>query len=377
VSTTTDAIDHHHMMTALALARRGLGRVSPNPAVGCVVLDSRGAVVGRGWTQPGGRPHAETEALARAGDAARGGTAYVSLEPCAHHGVTPPCADALVAAGIARAVIATEDPDPRVSGAGISRLQDAGIETRVGVGRRDAERLNAGFLKRITAGRPLVTLKCATTLDGRIATHSGDSQWITGEIARTWAHGLRASHDAILTGASTVRIDDPELTCRLPGMGGLTPLRVVMDTRLTTPLTANLVSTAKQHATCLITVKDANDERKAVFIDCGVEVIEVRPDDGGRPDAEAALEVLAERGMTRVLVEGGGQVAAALLRANAIDRIAWFRAPAVIGGDGIPVAAGFGVESISDMPRFERRWGFTAGADSLEIFERLGGAGRH
>lgn len=365
------------MMTALALARRGLGRVSPNPAVGCVVLDPDGAVAGRGWTQPGGRPHAETEALTRAGDAARGGTAYVSLEPCTHHGETPPCADALVAAGITRAVIATEDPDSRVSGAGIAKLQEAGIETRVGVGRRDAERLNAGFLMRINSGRPLVTLKCATTLDGRIATHSGESQWITGEVARTWVHGLRANHDAVLTGASTVRVDDPELTCRLPGMGDHTPLRVVLDTRLTTPLTANLVSTARQHPTCLITVKDANDERKAVFVDCGVEVIEVLADDGGRPDVEAALGVLADRGITRVLAEGGGQVAAALLRANVVDRIAWFRAPAVIGGDGIPVAAGFGVDSLSDMPRFERRWEFAAGVDSLEIFERLGGAGRH
>jgi len=341
------------------------------------VLDPDGAVAGRGWTQPGGRPHAETEALRRAGDAARGGTAYVSLEPCAHHGRTPPCAEALVAAGVRRAVIATEDPDPRVSGGGIACLQDAGIEVRVGVGRRDAERLNAGFLKRITTGRPLVTLKCATTLDGRIATISGESQWITGEVARAWGHGLRASHDAVLTGAATVRGDDPELTCRLPGMGDYSPLRVVLDTRLTTPLTSNLVITAKERPTCLITVKDANDERKAVFVDCGVEVIEIEPDDGGRPSADAALRVLAERGITRVLAEGGGQVAAALLRANAVDRIAWFRAPAVIGGDGIPVIGGFGIDSLAEMPRFERRWGFSAGPDSLEIFERLGGAGRH
>ncbi len=209
VATTTDETDLRHMMTALALARRGLGRVAPNPAVGCVIVDSDGAVAGRGWTQPGGRPHGETEALRRAGDAARGGTAYVSLEPCAHHGETPPCADALIEAGIGRCVIATEDPDPRVAGGGIERIRNAGVDVHVGICRLDAERLNAGFIKRVTQGRPLVTLKCATTLDGRIATHSGESQWITGDVARNWTHGLRAAHDAVVTGVATVRADDP------------------------------------------------------------------------------------------------------------------------------------------------------------------------
>ena len=365
------------MMAALALARRGLGRVSPNPAVGCVVLDSGGAVAGRGWTRPGGRPHGETEALRRAGDAARGGTAYVSLEPCAHHGETPPCADALVEAGIARAVIATEDPDPRVSGAGIARLEKAGIEVRVGVGRRDAERLNAGFMKRVTEGRPLVTLKCATTLDGRIATHTGESQWITGEIARSWGHGLRACHDAVLTGASTVRADDPELTCRLQGMETFSPLRVVLDSRLTTPLTSKLVVTAEDHPTWIMTLAGAEHDRKSAFVDCGVEVIEVAADDGGRPDAGAALGILAERGVTRVLAEGGGQVAAALLRAGAVDRIAWFRAPVIIGGDGVPVAEAFGVDGLGQMAAFERRHSFSAGRDCLEIYEREGGVGRY
>jgi diaminohydroxyphosphoribosylaminopyrimidine deaminase/5-amino-6-(5-phosphoribosylamino)uracil reductase len=365
------------MMAALALARRGLGRVSPNPAVGCIVLDSDGAVAGRGWTQPGGRPHGETEALRRAGDAARGGTAYVSLEPCAHHGETPPCADALIEAGIARAVIAAEDPDPRVSGAGIARLENAGVEVRVGVGRRDAERLNAGFLKRVTEGRPLVTLKCATTLDGRIATHTGESQWITGPVARSWGHGLRACHDVVLTGASTVRADDPELTCRLQGMEKFSPLRVVLDSRLTTPLTSKLVATAQDHPTWIMTLAGAEHDRKSAFVDCGVDVIEVRADDGGRPDAHAALAILAERGMTRVLAECGGRVAAALLRAGAVDRIAWFRSPAIIGGDGVPVAEAFGVDGLGQMPVFERRHSFPAGRDCLEIYEREGGVGRH
>jgi diaminohydroxyphosphoribosylaminopyrimidine deaminase/5-amino-6-(5-phosphoribosylamino)uracil reductase len=377
VSTKIEGTDIRHMMAALALARRGLGRVSPNPAVGCVVLDSDGAVAGRGWTRPGGRPHGETEALRRAGDAARGGTAYVSLEPCAHHGETPPCADALIEAGIARAVIATEDPDPRVSGAGIARLEKAGIEVRVGVGRRDAERLNAGFMKRVTEGRPLVTLKCATTLDGRIATHTGESQWITGEVARSWGHGLRACHDAVLTGASTVRADDPELTCRLQGMGTFSPLRVVLDSRLTTPLTSKLVVTAEDHPTWIMTLAGADHDRKSAFVDCGVEVIEVSAGDGGRPDVGAALGILAERGVTRVLAEGGGGVAAALLGAGAVDRIAWFRAPTIIGGDGVPVAEAFGVDGLGQMAAFERRHSFSAGRDCLEIYEREGGVGRH
>lgn len=365
------------MAAALALARRGLGRVAPNPAVGCVILDSDGAVAGRGWTQPGGRPHAETEALRRAGDAARGGTAYISFEPCSHVGKTPPCADALIKAGIARAVIAAEDPDPRVAGAGIRRLQEAGIEVRVGVGRRDAERLNAGFIKRITEGRPLVTLKCATTLDGRIATRSGESQWITGETARHWSHAFRASHDAVLTGVATVRADDPELTCRLPGMAGYSPLRVVLDSRLQTPLTAHVVADARVHPTLVFTVEGADRKRREAFTDCGVEIVEVPADDGGRPDVAAALAALAERGITRVLAEGGGLIVASLLRAGVVDRIAWFRAPDIIGGDGRPVSEGFGVESLSRKVSFERRRAFAAGRDILEIYERAGpGPGR-
>lgn len=365
------------MNAALALARRGLGRVSPNPAVGCVVVDSNGVVAGRGWTQPSGRPHAETEALRRAAGSAKGGTAYVSLEPCAHHGKTPPCADSLIAAGIARVVIAAEDPDSRVSGAGIQRLQEAGIDVRVGVCRRDAERLNAGFMKRVVEGVPLVTLKCATSIDGRIATHSGESQWITGDLARSWGHGLRASHDAILTGAATVRADDPEFTCRLPGMESYSPLRVVMDTRLTTPLTSELVATVEIHPTWIITVAGADRDRKSAFLDCGVEVFEVEADEGGRPAVASALGVLAEKGVTRVLAEGGGQLAAALLRAHVVDRIAWFRAPFIMGGDGVPAVEAFGVDGLAQMAAFERRQIFSVGRDSLEIYEREGGAGRH
>lgn len=362
--------DLRFMGAALTLARRGLGRVWPNPAVGCILLDAHGRVVGRGWTQPGGRPHAETEALARAGARARGGTAYVSLEPCAHHGKTGPCAEALVAAGLARVVIGADDPDPRVAGRGVAILRDGGIAVTRGVRREEAERLNAGFLKRITAERPLVTLKLATTLDARIATQSGESQWITGETARRWGHALRASHDAILAGASTVRIDNPALTCRLPGQEERSPIRVIMDGRLTTPLTAAVVATAGTRPTWILTVPGGDRQRKAAFRDCGLEVIEVRADDGGRPDADAALEMLARRGLTRVLVEGGAALSATLLRAGAVDRLAWFRAPDIIGGDGLPATQGFGITHLSDRCRFHRIRVLSCGRDQLELYEK-------
>jgi diaminohydroxyphosphoribosylaminopyrimidine deaminase / 5-amino-6-(5-phosphoribosylamino)uracil reductase len=207
------------MRSAIALARRGLGTVAPNPAVGCVIVNN-GTVVGRGWTQPGGRPHGETEALRRAGDAASGATAYVSLEPCNHWGKTPPCTEALLEARIGRVVVACEDPDPRVSGSGIRRLREAGVQVDIGLCADEATELNEGFFHRIRDGRPLVTLKLATSLDGRIALRTGESQWITGPTARSWGHGLRARYDAIMVGLNTALADDPELTCRLPGLSG-------------------------------------------------------------------------------------------------------------------------------------------------------------
>jgi len=249
------------MGVALTLARRGLGSVWPNPSVGCVLVrDAR--FVARGWTQPGGRPHAETEALKRAGDAARGATAYVSLEPCAHHGATPPCADALVRAGIARCVAAVEDRDPRVAGRGLAALREAGVETTLGVCGAEAEDLNAGFFMRVRHGRPLVTLKLATSLDGRIATHAGHSQWITGEGARRRTHLLRAEHDAVMVGAATALADDPLLTCRLPGAEQRSPVRIVADGRMQLPLTARLVTSAASAPTWLITLDGGEGTRR-------------------------------------------------------------------------------------------------------------------
>ena len=338
------------MRAALALARRGLGRTWPNPAVGCVIVKD-GRVVGRGNTQPGGRPHAETVALAMAGEAARGATAYVTLEPCSHHGKTPPCAEALVAAGVSRVVAALEDPDPRVSGRGIKLLQEAGIATEVGLEAEVAEETNAGFLMKIRAGRPLVTLKLATSLDGRIATSTGESQWITGPAARARGHLLRAETDAIMVGSATALADDPELTCRIPGLADRSPVRVVVDGGLRLSPASKLANTARQVPVWVIT-RERSATAQALE-DKSVEVIAVG-DKGGHVDLLAGLKALAERGITRLLVEGGAGLAAALFREKLVDRLAWFQAPMVIGGDGLPALQGFGLDKLGAAPRFRR-----------------------
>src|SRR5271157_4309289 len=273
-SGTTRAEDIAHMRSALALARRGLGNTWPNPAVGCVVVKD-GRVVGRAVTAPGGRPHAEPVALDIAGQAARGGTVYVTLEPCCHWGRTPPCTDALIASGVTRVVIATRDPDPRMDGAGIARLRAAGIQVKEGVLRDEADELAAGFGSQVRQGRPLVTLKLASTLDGRIATHSGESRWITGAAARRAAHALRGRHDAVLVGVGTVLADDPALTCRLPGYRPNPIVRIVADSHLRTPLTATLVATAFEHPTWILIRTGTDHERQRAFADLGVKLIEV------------------------------------------------------------------------------------------------------
>ncbi len=361
--------DLHHMRAALALAARGLGNTWPNPAVGCVILRD-GVVVGRGWTQPGGRPHAEAEALGRAGAQARGATAYVTLEPCNHHGRTPPCSEALIAAGVARVVVACGDPDPRVAGSGLARLREAGLEVVTGVAEAEAWALNEGFFRRVQEGRPLYTLKVASTLDGRIATRGGLSQWITGPTARAWGHGLRARHDAIMVGIGTALADDPELTCRLLGLAHRSPVRIVVDSRLRLPLTGRLVTGARAVPTWIVTRDDADPARLGVIADCGVEVIQVPADSAGLPDLVQASAVLAGRGLTRVLAEGGATLAASLLRAGLVDRLEWFRAGAVMGGDGLPAVQGFGVDRLEGMARFERVAVRPAGADLAESYVR-------
>lgn len=356
------------MMTALSLARRNLGDVWPNPAVGCILVRD-GVVLGRGWTGRGGRPHAETEALRQAREAAAGATAYVTLEPCDHHGETPPCSQALIKAGIRRAVVAVEDPDPRVSGRGNERMVRAHIEVSIGVLADEARDLNEGFFFDAESSA-LFTLKSATTLDGRIATRTGESRWITGERARAMAHRLRAEHDAVLVGSGTAIADDPELTCRLPGLGKRSPVRIVADGRLRLPESAKLVKQAGDLPTWILTSSDASSEKRDKLVAAGVEVIDVMADEKGRMDATAMAKALGECGLTRVLIEGGGVLAASFLTADLVDRVAWFRSPKVFGGDARPVAAEFGITQVRDAPTFVRTGVYTFGDDTLETYRR-------
>jgi diaminohydroxyphosphoribosylaminopyrimidine deaminase/5-amino-6-(5-phosphoribosylamino)uracil reductase len=362
------------MRAALGLARRGLGSTWPNPSVGCVIVRD-GRVVGRGVTAPSGRPHAEPQALAMAGELARGATAYVTLEPCCFHGRTPPCTEALIAAGIARVVIATCDPDPRVNGAGMRRLREAGIVVEHGLLQAEADEVAEGLFHRIRLGRPMVTLKLATTLDGRIATADGQSQWITGASARRMTHALRGRHDAVMVGIGTAMADDPDLTCRIPGFKPVPMVRVVADSRLRLRLLSRLVVTAQETPTWVIARGDADPVRAAALEDLGVAVLRVPASEAG-VDIAAGLQALGERGVTRLLVEGGSQLAAALLRADLVDRIAWFHAPAVLGGDGFAAAQGFGVATLAAMPRFVRERVTPVGEDVMtELRRRREGEG--
>nr|WP_321508608.1 bifunctional diaminohydroxyphosphoribosylaminopyrimidine deaminase/5-amino-6-(5-phosphoribosylamino)uracil reductase RibD [uncultured Celeribacter sp.] len=359
--------DLDHMRHALSLAARGLGQVWPNPAVGCVIVQGD-HVVGRGWTQPGGRPHAETMALAQAGAAARGATAYVTLEPCSHHGKTPPCAEALSAAGIARVVVALGDPDPRVNGRGLALLQAAGIEVVTGVCTAQARAAQAGFLSRIERGRPIVTLKLALSWDGRIATASGESQWITGPLARRRVHGMRSSHDAVLVGGGTARVDNPTLTVRGLGVSHQ-PVRLVMSRHLDLPLDGNLAQSAQEVPVWLMHGPDASPDLVSAWQGLGAELIEV-PVAQGRLDAAAALAALGARGLTRVFCEGGGSLAASLLSAGLADYVALFTAGLGIGAEGLPGLGALGLDRLAMAPRYTLERMEQVGPDVLTHWSR-------
>jgi diaminohydroxyphosphoribosylaminopyrimidine deaminase/5-amino-6-(5-phosphoribosylamino)uracil reductase len=357
------------MRVALALARRSLGRTWPNPAVGCVIVKD-GAIVGRGRTQDGGRPHAEADALSQAGGAVRGATVYVTLEPCAHFGRSPPCADALIGAGVAKVVSAIEDPFPEVNGQGHARLRAAGIAVEVGEGAGEADEINAGFLLRVREGRPLFHLKMATSLDGRIATASGESKWITGPAARADGQRLRATHDAILVGANTVEADDPELTCRLPGLEGRSPVRIVLDSRARMSPASRLAASAGRTPVWLLCTRQAPAGAREGLQAKGVEVIEVASDAQGRVDAQAAARVLGDRRLTRVLVEGGGEVAAAFLKADLVDRVTSFQAGLLLGADSRSAVGPLMVQKLGSASRFTLVSSRIVGSDVLETWHR-------
>jgi diaminohydroxyphosphoribosylaminopyrimidine deaminase/5-amino-6-(5-phosphoribosylamino)uracil reductase len=367
---TNTTEDINHMGTALTLAGRSVGIVSPNPAVGCVIVASDGQVAGRGWTQIGGRPHAETEAITRAGEQCRGATAYVTLEPCNHQGETPACSKALIKAKIKRVVVACKDPDPRVAGKGIEHLKNAGVDVVQGILEEEAENLNAGFFTRLAKGRPLFTLKSATTLDGRIATRSGQSKWITGHEARATGHMLRARHDAIMIGIGTALADNPQLTCRIAGMEVYSPRRIIIDSTLKLPLSSLLVKTANQIPTIILTATGANRKKIKALKKQGVKVIELTPSISSHPAPEVMAEVLGNEGLNSVLIEGGSKIAGSFMSAGLIDRLAWFHAPKLIGGDGIPSIAAYGVESLIDAQYFQRTAQYQCGKDIYETYDR-------
>lgn len=356
----------HHMKAALALAQRGLGQTWPNPSVGCVLINND-VVVGRGHTQPSGRPHAEIAALGDAGSKAKGATAYVTLEPCSHYGKTPPCVEALISAGVCKVVIAIEDPDPRVAGQGVAALKRSGVQVSVGLLREAAAFLNAGFFSRIQRGRPLVTLKCATSLDGRIALGNGKSRWITEEAGRAYGHRLRAEYDGILVGAATVTADDPELTCRLAGLESRSPVRIVLDGNLKISPKAKILS---DKAPTWILTSEASSPAAEKLKEAGAEIIHTESALDGHLNLNAALKALGDRGLTRLLVEGGARLSTSLLKAQLVDRMVWIKSQTILGGDAIPVCGSLAIKDLGSILR-SRRLGepFILGNDHIEWFE--------
>lgn len=359
--------DERFMALALGLGRRGQGRTWPNPAVGCVIVKD-GRIVGRGWTQPGGRPHAEPVALAQAGDAAKGATVYVTLEPCSHHGKTPPCAEALIKAQVARVVVAVEDSDARVSGRGFQMLKDAGIEVAQGVLADEAAHDLQGFFLKTEQGRPFVTLKLALTLDGRIATATGESQWITGPEARRDVHMMRARHDAVMVGGGTARADDPSLTVRDIGIADQ-PVRVVVSRRLDLPLMSSLARTAKDIPVWLAHGTDADaglvrtwEGIGAELLACDLEGVHLAP--------ASILHALGAKGLTRVFCEGGGALAASLLAADLVDELVVFSAGKVIGAEGYPGVGAMGVGRLAAAPQFELAEQCAVGSDVKSVWRR-------
>ncbi|MEO9648890.1 MAG: bifunctional diaminohydroxyphosphoribosylaminopyrimidine deaminase/5-amino-6-(5-phosphoribosylamino)uracil reductase RibD [Roseobacter sp.] len=356
-----------YMALALSLGRRGQGRVWPNPAVGCVIVKD-GQIVGRGWTQPSGRPHAEPLALEQAGSAAKDADVYVTLEPCSHHGQTPPCAQALIEAGVRRVHVATTDPDPRVSGNGLRMLSEAGIEVSLGVREAEARRDNAGFFARLEQKRPFVTLKLASSFDGRIATGTGESKWITGDVARRSVHAMRACHDAVMVGAGTARKDDPSLTVR--GLGtDWQPARVVVSRRLDLPLMGTLARTAKEVPVILCHGHDVDQHLSQTWQDLGATLLPCRAL-GAQLDARDVLEQLAQHGMTRVFCEGGSALAASLLEADFVDELVGFTAGMAIGAEGLPSIGALGLSKLSTATRFKLLSTRQIGEDVLMVWQR-------
>lgn len=360
--------DERFMRLALALGRRTLGRTWPNPAVGAVIVKD-GVIVGRGWTQAGGRPHAETQALKRAGKLAEGATIYVSLEPCSHKGKTPPCVDAIIRAGISRVVSAMQDPNPEVAGAGHTKLIAKGIRVDIGLGANEAQRVNAGHLRRVTDGRPHVVLKLAVSADEKVATVGRRPVAISGEAARERVFQMRAHNDAIMVGIGTVLSDNPALTCRLPGMFELSPVRVVLDSQLRVPMASHVIATVRETPTWVFGSGSASTIAEEILIDRGAKVFRVGSKDG-RLDLGDVLKRLAGEGITRVMVEGGPTVAASLVKADLVDAAVLLRSDKSIGPDGIDPLAGTPFRMLTHSVNLAMCGNEQLGTDRIEYFER-------
>lgn len=361
-----NADDERFMRLALALGRRGLGQTWPNPAVGAVIVKD-GVIVGRGWTQPGGRPHAEVEALRHAKRQAKGATLYVTLEPCSHEGKSPPCADAVIKAGLARVVSALEDPNPKVAGQGYAKLRDKGIAVDVGLMADEARRAHAGHITRIQQARPFVTLKLAVSKDGKAGLAGRKPFAITGEAARDRVHLMRAQSDAILVGIGTVLSDNPQLTCRLPGLFERSPVRVVLDAQLRVPMMATVISTLRETPTWVFGSHKASPIAEDILQQKGAKVFRV-DETQGRLDLDEVLKILAEQGITRLMVEGGPTVAAALVAADLVDEAVLLRSDKEIGGAGIAPLEGMKLEALTG--KMKSRGGEPVGDDILETYER-------
>ncbi len=364
-------IDEDFMQQAIALGAQGLGMTSPNPSVGALVVRD-GQIIGRGVTHKGGRPHAETEALRDAGPAAKGATLYVSLEPCSHHGLTPPCAEAIVAAGIARVVSALDDPDARVAGRGHQCLRDAGIALTTGICAQQARHINLGHILRITQSRPMVTLKLAETLDGYAAGDQHDARlMITSAASNDYVQMLRAQHDAIMIGIGTALADDPLLTVRAKGFEDRKPLRVVLDTHLRLPLKSRLAVTARNNPTLVIAGASASKENQKQLEACGLSIAHCGINDAGKLDLLQALKLLGERGHTRVFSEGGPQIAAHLIAQNLADETLMFTSTKPLGRAGLAALDAHSRQILQDPSRYTLRQTSQIGSDQLKIFERV------
>ena len=360
------AEDARFMSLAFTLGRRGLGNTWPNPAVGAVIVKDN-VIVGRGWTQSGGRPHAEVEALHHAKKAAQGATMYVTLEPCSHQGQTPPCADAIIKAGIARVVSALEDPNPEVAGKGHERLRAKGITVDIGLGADEARRVHAGHIMRVTNSRPYVLLKLAVSADGKAGLAGRKPAAITGEAARVRVFQMRAASDAIMVGIGTVLSDNPQLTCRLPGMFERSPVRVVLDAKLKLPLATSVVATVRETPTWVFTSSKPSAIAEEILQQKGCKVFRVGDVDG-RLDLEEVLKVLAGQGITRLMVEGGPKVAGAIAAAGLVDEVALLRGEKTIGANGIEPLEGMPLNGFNGQ--LHARGSEKLGPDTLEIFER-------